>query len=336
MLTPWQRLMVGGVAAFLLTIVGVAGYMVIEEFGFFDAVYQTVTTITTAGFGEVEPLSTEGRAFTLALIIAGIVIILYVLTGVMQIAVEGELENLLGTRRARGRVKRLSNHYILCGFGRVGEEVAREFTSRDTPFVIVESNPEAIDRARRKRYLLLVGDATLDAVLREAGAERAACLLAASDSDANNTFIVLAARALNPHLFIVARAAFPEGEPRMRRAGADRVFSPYITAGRQMALSAVHPVVVEFIDTLAMSRTDSPILAEIDVTGASEMAGRTIHDVLHQFPSIVVLGLENAAGELGVGPPTDAILQLGDRVIVVGREEELEQIQPAGSRAPAR
>jgi voltage-gated potassium channel len=328
--------MIGGLAAFLLTAVGVAGYMVIEGFGFFDAVYQTVTTITTAGFGEVEPLSTEGRAFTLALIVAGIIIILYVLTGVMQIAVEGELENLLGTRRARGRMKRLSNHHVLCGFGRVGEEIAREFISRDAPFVIVESNPEAIDRARQKRYLLLVGDATLDDVLRAAGAERAGCLLAASDSDANNTFIVLAARALNPNLFIVARAAFPEGEPRMRRAGADRVFSPYITAGRQMALSAVHPVVVEFIDTLAMGRTDSPILAEIDVTGASKMAGRTIHDVLHQFPSIVVLGLENAAGELRVGPTSDTVLQLGDRVIVMGREEELEQIRPAGSRAPAR
>jgi len=336
MLTPWQRLMVGGLAASLLTVAGVAGYMLIEGFGFFDAVYQTVTTITTAGFGEVEPLSTEGRAFTLALIIAGIVIILYVLTGVMQIAVEGELENLLGTRRARGRMKRLSNHHILCGFGRVGEEIAREFVSRNAPFVVVETNPEAIERARRKRYLVLVGDATLDPVLREAGAERAACLLAASDSDANNTFIVLAARALNPGLFVVARAAFPESEPRMLRAGAERVFSPYTIAGQQMALSALHPVVVEFIDTLATRRKGAPILAEIDVSEVSDLAGRTIHDVLHRFPSVVVLGRENAAGGLRVGPPSDTELRLGDRVIVMGQEEELEAIRPRTSPAPAR
>ncbi|TMG08789.1 MAG: hypothetical protein E6I02_02480 [Chloroflexi bacterium] len=165
------------------------------------------------------------------------------------------------------RMKALKDHYILCGFGRVGEEVAREFVSRDLPFVVVETNQEAIERAERHGYLLLIGDATNDEILKAAGVERATCLLAASDSDAGNAFIVLTARALNTGLFIVARAAYPENEQRMLRAGANRVFSPYTVAGRQMALSALHPIVVEFIDTLATRKDGAPVLAEMEVRG---------------------------------------------------------------------
>ena len=331
MLTPWRRLVVGCLAAIALACVGVAGYMAIEGFTFFDAVYQTVTTITTAGFGEVEPLSDTGRAFTLVLIVLGIIVILYVLSCITQIAVEGELESILGRRRMHSRMRALKDHYILCGFGRVGEEVAREFVSRDLPFVVVETNQEAIGRAERRGYLLLIGDATNDDILKAAGVERATCLLAASDSDAGHAFIVLTARALNPGLFIVARAAYPENEQRMLRAGANRVFSPYIIAGRQMALSALHPVVVEFIDTLATRKDGAPVLAEMEVTEESGLRGRTIHDVLHALRSVIVLGLQRPSGELKVGPESDTVLEVGDRVIVMGQEADLEAIRPARS-----
>ena len=226
------------------------------------------------------------------------------------------------------RMKALKDHYILCGFGRVGEEVAREFVSRDLPFVVVETNQEAIERAERRGYLLLIGDATNDEILEAAGVERATCLLAASDSDAGNAFIVLTARALNPGLFIVARAAYPENEQRMLRAGANRVFSPYTIAGRQMALSALHPIVVEFIDTLATRKDGAPVLAEMEVTEESGLRGRTIHDVLHTLRSVVVLGLQHPNGELKVGPASDTVLEVGDRVIVMGQEADLEAIRP--------
>ena len=305
--------------------------MIIEGFSFFDAVYQTVTTITTAGVGEVEPLSDAGRAFTLVLIVAGIMVILYVLSCITQIAVEGELESILGRRRMHSRMRALKDHYILCGFGRGGEEVAREFVSRNLPFVVVETNQEAIGRAERRGYLLLIGDATNDEILKAAGVERATCLLAASDSDAGNAFIVLTARALNSCLFIVARAAYPENEKRMLRAGANRVFSPYIIAGRQMALSALHPVVVEFIDTLATRKDGAPVLAEMKVTDESGLRGRTIHDVLHTLRSVVVLGLQRPSGDLKVGPESDTVLEIGDRVIVMGQEGDLEAIRPGRS-----
>jgi voltage-gated potassium channel len=229
----------------------------------------------------------------------------------------------------KGRIESLTDHYILCGFGRVGEEIAREFAGRHLPYVVVESNREAVERCRQRGHLLLMGDATNDATLKEAGVERARVLLAASDSDAGNTFIVLTAKALNPRLFVVSRAGQPESEPRMLRAGADRVFSPYVIAGKQMALTALHPMVVEFIDTLAARRDGAPVLAEIDVSEVSGLAGRTIHDVLHACRSVIVLGLQSATGELNVGPDRVTVLRVGDRVIVMGQEEELEAIRPA-------
>jgi voltage-gated potassium channel len=217
----------------------------------------------------------------------------------------------------------------------VGEEISRELSERDLPYVVIETNEESIERGRRRGVLMLVGDATSDEILREAGVDRAGCLLAASDSDSGNTFIVLTARALNPSLFIVARAGYPDSEPRMLRAGADRVFSPYITAGRQMALAAIQPMVVEFIDTLATRQEGGLVLAEIDVSEGSGLAGQTIHDLLQWTRGIVVLGLQRADGTLLVDPDDSTSLATGDKIIVMGEEEELERIRP-GSGQPAR
>jgi len=313
--------------------VGTIGYILIEGWSFIDALYMTVITLTTIGFGEVRPLDDEGRVFTMVLAVSGVGAIFYALLGVIQFLIEGELGALLGVQRMKGRIADLRDHYVLCGFGRVGEEIAREFAARSIQFVVVESNPEAIERGQRLGYLFLVGDATSDAVIREAGVERARCLLAASDSDAGNTFIVLTAKALNPDIFVVSRAANMESEPRMLRAGADRVFSPYITAGRQMALSAIQPMVIEFIDTLAARQEGGPVLAEIEISEGSGLAGGTIHDILHWTHSITVLGLQKASGQLQVGPAHTTLLEAGDKLIVMGEEDELERIRPVRGQA---
>jgi voltage-gated potassium channel len=314
-----------------LPVIGTAAYMTIEGWSFIDALYMTVITVMTIGFGEVRPLDTSGRIVTMLLAISGVGAIFYALLGLFQFVLEGELGTLLGVQRMKGRIESLKDHYILCGFGRVGEEIAREFANRRLPFVVIESNLEAIQRCQQRGHLLLAGDATNDAILKQAGIERARVLLAASDSDAGNTFIVLTAKALNHKLFVVSRAAHPESEPRMLRAGADRVFSPYTITGKQMALTALHPMVVEFIDTLA-SRDGGPVLAEIDVSLESGLSGRTIHDLLHACRSVIVLGLQNSAGGLKVGPDSDTVLRVGDRIIVMGQEEELEAIRPSPIR----
>jgi voltage-gated potassium channel len=311
-----------------MPVAGTAGYMLLEGWGFLDALYMSVITLTTVGYREVHPLDTSGRIFTMVFTVSGVGAIFYALFSLFQFLLEGELGSFLGVRRMKGQIQNLRDHYILCGFGRVGEEIAREFAERAIPVVVADINPEAIERAERRDVLLLIGDATNDEVLREAGIMNARCLLAASDSDSGNTFIVLTARALRPDLFIVARAGNPESEPRMLRAGADRVFSPYITAGRQMALAAIQPMVVEFIDTLAMRQAGGPILAEVEVSEDSGLVGQTIHDVLHQSETIVVMGLQKANGDLQVGPARETALEAGDKVIVMGEEEELEHIRP--------
>jgi len=329
-LTPWRRLALGGTAALVLWVVGTVGYVTIEGFGFLDAAYQTITAITTAGFGEINPLGDAGRVFTIVIIVVGIVVILYILTAVMQVAVEGELESLLGVRRMKGKIEALRDHYILCGFGRVGEEVARDLRARGVPLVIVDSNPEAIERARKQDYLLVEGDASSDATLLEAGIQRARCLLAASDSDSGNTYIVLTAKALNPGLFVVARVGQPASTTPMLRAGADRVISPYSIGGRRMALSALQPLVVDFIDTLATRRHGEQILAELEVTEESNLADHTVQECFRTCPGATILALQKPTGAIQVGPRGATTLELGDRLMVLGDEAELEAIGGPG------
>jgi voltage-gated potassium channel len=309
-----------------ITIAGTTGYIVIEGWSFLDSLYMTVIVLTTIGFHEVRPLDNSGRIFTISLAVIGVGGIFYALIAVFQFLIEGEFGSILGRQRMNAKIQSLNKHYVLCGFGRVGEEVAREFVGRKVPFVVVDQVEEACERATKRGYLLLVGDATNDEVLREAGIERAVCVLAASDSDSGNAFIILTAKALNPQIFAVARAAKPESRARLQRAGADRVFSPYIIAGRQMAVSAVQPAIVEFIDTLSGS-DGGAVIAEVEVSPESGLAGQTIDTVLSGRQTITVLGVRDRSGKVTVGTPRENVLEVGDRIIVTGAEDELETIQ---------
>lgn len=332
-MTPIRRLAVGALLFLGLFAFGVLGYMAIEGWSFIDALFMTAITVTTVGFEEVHPLDTGGKVFTIFVAFLGVGWAFYILLGFVELLLEGQLGLALGVRRMKRKIDALRDHYILCGFGRVGAEIAREFTARGVPFVIVESNPEVIGRAQADGYVLVEGDATSDIVLRDAGIDRARGLLAASDSDAGNTFIVITAKALRPDLYVVSRAGRTESKPRMLRAGADRAISPYAITGRRMALSALQPLVVEFIDTLAKGRQEEQILAEIDISQESGLGGRTIEDVMQPCRGAVVLGVQRATGAIQVGPRGDTPLQVGDRLIVLGEEAELEAIRPAGDGA---
>ena len=332
--TPERRLLVAALLLSAVLVFGVAGYMLIEGWSFLDALYMTVTAVTTVGFREVQPLSDGGRIFTIFLIMFGVGTAFYILTTLVATVVEGDLGLALGVRRMRGKIEALSGHYVLCGFGRVGEEIAREFADRKVAFVIVESLPESLERARKKGYLVIEGDAATDATLLEAGVQRARCLLAASDSDAGNTYIVLAAKALNPRMFVVARAGQPVSEDRVRRAGADRIISPYSIGGRRMALSALQPLVLDFIDTLAAGRHGERILAELEVTEESGLARLTIDGCFVNCPGAVVLALQKSDGSIEVGPRPATVLEVGDRLMVLGDEQDLEALRPTATIAP--
>lgn len=319
---------------------GVTGYLVLERWSLLDAIYMTVTTVTTVGFREVRPLSTGGRIFTVFLVLSGVGTAFYLLTAAVALIVEGDLPGVFGYRRMRQKIQALSDHYILCGFGRVGQEIAREFRERGVPFVVVESNEEAISRALAQNCLVVEGDATADDALIEAGIHRARGLLAASDSDIGNTYITLTAKALNPRVFVVARAGQAASRSRLSRAGADRVISPYTIGGRRMALSALQPMVLDFIDLLAVGRYGEQILAEVQVEGGSTLDGATLARVFEACPSARVLGLQRAGGQTVVGPGPEEPLAAGDRLIILGNEADLATFNerfrgPAGERAQA-
>lgn len=324
--SPWRRLAIGAALLLALITFGVIGYMIIERWSFMDALFMTVTTITTVGFREVQPLSTGGRIFTMFVILFGVGVAFYLLTAVVQSAVEGELGEALGFRRMQQKIEALRDHYILCGFGRVGEEIAREYAERGVSFVIIENNPEAVGRAQQAGHLLIQGDATQDALLVQAGIQHARALLAASDSDAGNTFITLTAKALRPDIVVIARVGHPTSEPRVERAGAERVISPYKLAGRRMALSALQPLTVDFFDVLASGRQGEQLLAELVVTEESGMAGQTVHDVLHRSSATSLLAIQHAEGELVVGPPDSHVIEQGDRLILLSNEPDIEAL----------
>jgi voltage-gated potassium channel len=277
-------------------------------------------------------MHTAGRVFTMFLILLGVGVALYILVGIVTLVVEGKLGLALGERRMRARIQALRNHYILCGFGRVGEEIGREFRDRGIPFVVVESNEESIRRARQRGFLLVEGDAASDAVLTEAGIQHARCLLAASDSDAGNTYIILTAKAIRPDILVVARAGQPSNQQKMSRAGADRVISPYLIGGRRMALSALQPLVVDFVDTLVGGGGPGEhIIAEVVATQECGIAGCTLADVLRGATNANILAIHRATGEIVVGPRGSEVVGEGDRLIVLGLESDLAALAGAGT-----
>lgn len=319
-----RRLQLGASLLAALVCAGTAGYMLIEGWSLLDAMYQTVTTLSTVGFREVHDLSDGGRIFTMALIVCGVGAMLYTVTAVAESLIEGGVLDALGVRRRHAQMERMHDHVVLCGAGRVGLEIAHELASHEASFVVVDPSAEAAEAVRRAGYSFLPGDGSDESVLRETGIERASVLIAAVDNDAINTFITLTARALNPHIFIVARADAPSTEARLRQAGADRVISPLAVGGRRMALSALRPAIVDFMDTL-LGRGHETILAEIQVQGASKLAGAEIGSALGAYPSVRALALQGAEG-LVVGPGDNVVLAGGMRLFVVGLQGEVEAL----------
>ena len=224
--------------------------MIIEGWRFLDALFMTVTTVSTVGFGEIHPLSTTGRIFTMVLILLGVGTLGFAFASVLDFLVEGHLLGLLEGRRMNRNIEHLDGHHVIAGVGRVGTETARAFAREGADFVIVDQDPEAIARARQEGWLVIEGDATEEGVLEMAGIARARSLVGALDSDADNVFVTLTARTLNPDIFIVARSTTMRTEERLRKAGADRVLTPSVIGGRRLASLVLHPLVSDYLDLI--------------------------------------------------------------------------------------
>ena len=319
------RLRVGCLLLGLVLLLGTAGFMLIESWTLVQALFTTVLVVSTLGFSDLRPSDSRGQLLTVGLIAMGVGT-LYYLVGVLAQSV---IENQLDWNRRRSmeqRVTQLKEHYIVCGFGRVGRQTCRQLEQERCAFVVIDDAEQRIQQIVEAGYLYVRGDASDDEVLKRAGVLRARALLTAVQTDAANVYITLSARALNPALVIVARAATAEAEHKLTIAGANRVISPYILGGRSMAGHALRPAVMDFLDVLVHSDELEMWLEELTVGPDSWLRGMSIGDAqLRQTTSIAVLAVRRPGGSMLVNPPDDLVLAEGDTLIVLGSRSDVER-----------
>jgi len=312
----------------IVVAVGIAGYMAIEGWPFKDALYMTIITVTTVGYREVNPLTSAGQYFTIFIALAGVGTAFYLFVSTAEFMIEGHLKGFLAVRKLEKEIARLDNHYILCGFGRVGENVAGEFKVAGERFVIIENNPERVEDARSKGYLCIEGDASSDEILIKAGVERARGLVAAVDSDADNVFVTLTARVLNPGINIVARAILEESKEKLIRAGANKVVSPSRIGGKRIASIMLRPLVTDYLDVVTSSKELEFSLEELIVSDTSKVKGMTIEEAnIRKRTGAVILAIRKRTGEFNTAPSSKTILDEGDHLVVLGTRNQLEAIQ---------
>ncbi len=308
--------------------IGVLGYRLLEQYSWLDAFYMTVTTLSTVGFREVRPLSPTGQIFTMLLIAGGLGVVLYTVTAVMEKVVEGEFQQFFGRRRMQKQIEALTDHYIVCGFGRIGEILCRELASKPVPFVIIEKEGERVRAAEAAEHLVLTGDATDEQILMSAGAQRAKGLFAALATDADNVFVTLTAKGVNSTLFIVARAESDRSERTLLRAGADKVISPYAMGGHRMAQAALRPAVVDIIDLATHHQSLEVQMEEVSVASSSPCRGVTLRaSGLCEQPGIIVVAIKQASGRMLFNPNAEEKLEAGDSVIALAEAPQLREIE---------
>lgn len=319
------------IALLLISIItfGVAGLMFIEGWSFLDALYMTVITMSTVGFKEVHPLSSAGMVFVLALIVLGVGSFLYIITSMAEYVVAGHLIGAIGRRKMKKDIDYLKNHYIVCGFGRVGQQVATELKREEVPFVIVDNNPDSIKRCASEGCLYIQGDASNDEVLKEAGIERVKGLVTATDSDADNVYVTLSAKNLRSDIFVVARANIEGSEHKLLKAGADRVISPYSIGGRRLASLLLRPTVVEFLDVVMYSTEIELIMEEVLVHKKSPFVGAPMADARTRcITGANILAIKKKdEKKMIVTSSSNIIIEAGDRLVAFGTREQLKELE---------
>ena len=322
-----RRITVILILSILLTGFGTAGYMLLQNYSFVEALYMTVLTLSTVGFTEVHPLDTTGRIFTMVLILMGVSFVAFMLAYFSQILLDGNLLATYRRRRLKKKLDQMENHYIVCGYGEMGQIIVGELDKQKIPVVIIEPEESALARLREKSFLYLSGDATDENNLISAGIHRARGLVSVVKKDSENVFIVLTARDLNKELLIFARAGSAGTGKRLLKAGANRVVAPYEFGARRIALNILRPTVTDFIE-LALSGEGMELgMEEIRIPENSDLVGMELMDSsLRSNYDLIVVAIKRAEGTMIFNPPPQEVFRAGDTLVVIGAGGNLSRL----------
>ena len=318
------KILRGLVILSLIVIFGTVGYMTIEGWDFFPSLYMTVITITTVGFNETYPLSVAGRIFTLILIFLGIGIFLYIVGLVTQAMIGFQISTIIGRKKLDQQIKKIKDHYIVCGFGRIGKVICKELKSKKIPLLVIDNTPEAKELLDAESVPYIIDDATSEDVLVEAGIDRARGLISVVASDADNLFITLTARGLNHSALIIARADEEKSEKKLKRAGADKVFLPYIIGGHKMAQSITKPAVTDFLEFTVHNKDMGLEMEELNVSKSSRLDGlKLMESGIRQEMDIIIIAVRKKTGEMTFNPSSETRIEAGDTLIALGKNNDL-------------
>jgi len=309
-------------------VIGTVGFIVVDNYPPFDAFYMTLITMTTVGYGETHPLSHAGRVFNSFLIIFGVTTIFIAIGAMTQTIIEREFGEAIGQRRNKRMIDKLKDHYIICGFGRVGRGAAAELQHANVPFVVVDNNPDRVEKAMLAGMLAVAADSTRDETLRLVGIDRARGLVSALATDADNLFVLLSAKGLNPQIYVAARAAEEGAEAKMRRAGADAVFAPYSITGHRLAQALLRLHVVQFLDFTTKDIGMDIAIEQVRVSEHSPMASHSIKEMqIGRDVGVIVMAIRKGDGRMMFNPGADTRVDAGDHLIVMGQQENLDTLE---------
>jgi len=325
---PFRKLLPAITIVLAVALVGVLGYIYIEGWTFLESLYMVITTLFTVGFQEVRPLSQIGKIFTMFLIVGGVGSAIYAAGQAVEIMVEGEMAAYRKRKRMDKKIREMKDHYIICGFGRVGRQVSQVFEDSGIPYVVIDSKKETLEELNLKNIPGIVGDATSDSNLIEAGIHKAKGLIACSDSDVANVYVTLSARVISPDLNIVARAGIKDTEKKLIMAGANRVISPYFISGVRMAALATRPVASDFLDLVTHDGEVDFSLYELAVPESSPLIGKTIGDAdIRDKSGALILAIKKSDGSFDLQPKPATTIRRGDVLVVIGTQEQYDSLE---------
>ena len=307
--------------------IGTLGYHYFEHMPLFEAFYMTIITISTVGFSEIVPLTHVGRIITVFIIIRGISVGTYTIGNIVKWFVEGELQQVFWRLKVKKQIAELKNHYIICGFGRIGRTICGELEADGIDFVIIEQDVSEIEETDREKYLFLEMDATTEEALQTAGIMEARGLVTAVNSDANNVFITLTAKGLRPDIFVLARASEERNEEKLIKAGATRVISPYLIGARRMAQVLRRPTVVDFIDVAMMGNHLGLVMEEATLTRRSPFIGQSLIDSnLRRDYGAIIVAIKKKSGEMVYNPMPSEVFEEDDVIVLIGKKDDLKRM----------